>query len=108
VLLGIPVAVAVFLLVIFIIFLVIIVLEYRRNRLRFSAREQFEDEFVADAEEVAETYMRLLESVTYNKNEFKYSDCSICLREFDEAERLQRIPNCEHVFHEECLRKWFL
>lgn len=88
VILGIPIAVSAFLLIIFFVFLVIIVMEYRRNRLRFS-QAQFEDElYVADAQEVAETYMRLLEAVTYNKADFKYNDCSICLREFEEQEGL--------------------
>lgn len=50
--------------------------------------EHFEDDDQAYAEEVAETYMRLLEPVVYDKNEFKYMDCSICLREFDEGETL--------------------
>ena len=51
--------------------------------------------------------MRLLEDLYFDKQECKYPDCSICLREFEHGESLKRIPNCAHVFHEACLRKWF-
>ena len=37
----------------------------------------------------------------------KYHDCAICLKEFDDGEYLQKIPNCDHLFHEDCLRNWF-
>ena len=37
----------------------------------------------------------------------KYNECVICLKEFESGEYLQKIPNCDHVFHEACLRKWF-
>jgi len=43
--------------------------------------------------------------------ESKYNDCSICLKEFDSdsvTAHLMQIPNCEHIFHEACLRRWFL
>lgn len=86
--LGIPIAVAAFFLIILVIFVGILFFEYRRNRMGRNRGEQFEDDDQAYAEEVAETYMRLLEPVVYDKNEFKYMDCSICLREFDEGETL--------------------
>jgi hypothetical protein len=107
VLLGVPIIVATFFLIILVIFIVIILFEYRRNRWRFQ-NQRFEDDNNAYAEEVAETYMRLLEPISFNKSTSKYPDCSICLREFEDGEQLQRIPNCSHVFHEACLRKWFV
>jgi|LauGreDrversion4_2_1035121.scaffolds.fasta_scaffold196976_1 hypothetical protein len=105
ILIGIPIAIAALFLLILIIVLCLFVYEFRQNRLR---RERFEDLDGAYAEEIAETYMRLLEPVTYDKNTFKYMDCSICLREFDDGEQLQRIPNCSHIFHDQCLRNWFV
>lgn len=109
VLLGVPIVIAAFFLIILLIFICILLFEYRRNRLRYGSRgDRFEDEEHAYAEEVAETYMRLLEPVQYDKNICKYYDCSICLKEFEENEQLQRIPNCSHIFHEACLRKWFV
>ena len=80
------------------------------NRWNFGRgnRERFEDEDQDYAEEVADTYMRLLEPVTFNENS-KYLDCSICLKEFSNSDiKLMKIPNCEHVFHEACLKTWFL
>lgn len=52
--------------------------------------------------------MRLLEPVYYFRANAKHFDCSICLREFEQGEPLQRVPNCGHMFHEACLRKWFV
>jgi hypothetical protein len=52
--------------------------------------------------------MRYLVTVALDENS-KYLDCSICLKEFEIGDnKLKKIPNCEHVFHEACLRKWFL
>jgi hypothetical protein len=107
VLLGVPAVVATFFLIILVIFIGILLVMFRRNRQR-NQSQRFEDDGEALAEEVAETYMRLLEPVVFNKATFKYPDCSICLREFEEGEALKRIPNCQHVFHEACLRKWFV
>ena len=59
-------------------------------------------------EEIADTYMKMLEEITYSKDKYgKYIECVICLKEFDELEKLFQIPNCRHIFHEHCLRKWF-
>ena len=57
-----------------------------------------------------ETYMNMLLKYKFNPEESKYFDCSICLKSFDEtpSEEIMQIPNCEHVFHEACLRRWFL
>jgi hypothetical protein len=107
VLLGMPIFCTALFLVILAIVTIVVLVSLRRSN-RFRGGERFEDDGSAYAEEVAETYMRLLEGVMYEKANFKYFDCSICLREFEEGEQLQRIPNCEHVFHEACLRKWFV
>ena len=54
--------------------------------------------------------MTLLHTYVYDPDKSKYNDCSICLKEFEQTpmEPLMQIPNCEHVFHEQCLRSWFL
>ena len=88
-LLGMPLLMAAFFLVILVIFTVIVLVTIRRQRMNgFRGGERFEDDNGAYAEEVAETYMRLLESVKYDKATFKFFDCSICLREFEEGETL--------------------
>lgn len=111
-LLGIPIFIAGFFTVLlFIFFGFLIYSRFWQNRGQFGRNgeiQRFEDEDQAYAEEVAETYMRLLEPVVFSENS-KYLDCSICLKEFEKNEgKLMKIPNCEHVFHEACLKKWFL
>lgn len=38
--------------------------------------------------------------------EGSYTDCAVCLNEFQEDEKLRIIPNCGHVFHIDCLDIW--
>ncbi|CAA3010627.1 RING-H2 finger ATL16-like [Olea europaea subsp. europaea] len=38
--------------------------------------------------------------------EGSYTDCVVCLNEFQEDEKLRIIPNCGHVFHIDCLDIW--
>ncbi|CAI9778848.1 unnamed protein product [Fraxinus pennsylvanica] len=38
--------------------------------------------------------------------EGSYTDCTVCLNEFQEDEKLRIIPNCGHVFHIDCLDIW--
>jgi hypothetical protein len=54
--------------------------------------------------------MKMLLRYKFSPEESKYFDCSICLKSFEETpgEDIMQIPNCEHVFHEACLRRWFL
>ncbi|KAG4995727.1 hypothetical protein AAZX31_10G007500 [Glycine max] len=34
------------------------------------------------------------------------SECSVCLSEFEQDEKLRVIPNCSHVFHIDCIDVW--
>lgn len=34
------------------------------------------------------------------------SDCSVCLSEFQEDERLRLLPKCSHAFHLQCIDTW--
>jgi hypothetical protein len=63
VLIGIPIAIASLFMVVLLIVLCLFIYEYRQNRMR---RERFEDMDGDFGEEIAETYMRLLEPVTYD------------------------------------------
>ncbi|GAV63196.1 zf-RING_2 domain-containing protein [Cephalotus follicularis] len=33
-------------------------------------------------------------------------ECAVCLTEFEDDETLRLIPNCDHVFHPECIDEW--
>lgn len=35
-----------------------------------------------------------------------FSECAVCLNEFQEYEKLRKIPNCSHVFHIDCIDVW--
>ena len=37
-----------------------------------------------------------------------YSGCPICLKEFEEGEDCQVIPECNHVFHCPCIEEWLM
>jgi hypothetical protein len=39
-------------------------------------------------EEIAETYMRMLVEIQFHKDLSKYFECVICLKEFEESERV--------------------
>lgn len=34
------------------------------------------------------------------------SECSICLGNFEEEEKVKVLPECQHAYHSECVDKW--
>ena len=66
ILLAIPIVVAVFFVILMVVLIIVLIVEFRRNRSRFRYNPDDELGLQVNAEEVAETYMRLLEHVTYN------------------------------------------
>ncbi|XP_015081735.1 RING-H2 finger protein ATL40-like [Solanum pennellii] len=34
-------------------------------------------------------------------------ECTVCLSALEDGERVRNLPNCKHVFHAECIDKWF-
>lgn len=38
--------------------------------------------------------------------ERSFGECAVCLNEFQETEKLRKIPNCCHVFHVDCIDVW--
>lgn len=42
-----------------------------------------------------------------NVNEFGATECVICIEQFRNEERLRKLSTCKHLFHPECIIKWF-
>ena len=47
-----------------------------------------------------------LPGVPFRKNFVNESECGICRDEFKEGETI-KVLKCNHLFHRECLEKWF-
>ncbi|PHU04054.1 putative dolichyl-diphosphooligosaccharide--protein glycosyltransferase subunit 3 [Capsicum chinense] len=43
----------------------------------------------------------------YKKSEQHTIECSICLSTIEDGELVRILPNCMHIFHVECIDKWF-
>ncbi|KAI3453685.1 hypothetical protein Pfo_010348 [Paulownia fortunei] len=37
---------------------------------------------------------------------FRFTDCHICLEEFEHGERILMLPACGHAYHKECILRW--
>ncbi|PNS91789.1 hypothetical protein POPTR_019G130100v4 [Populus trichocarpa] len=47
--------------------------------------------------------------VTYEPGlNIQVTDCTICLGEFSEGEKVRVLPKCSHGFHVKCIDKWLL
>uniref|UniRef100_A0A6N2KYP5 RING-type E3 ubiquitin transferase n=1 Tax=Salix viminalis TaxID=40686 RepID=A0A6N2KYP5_SALVM len=56
---------------------------------------------------VIETFPTLVYSVVKGLKIGKGAlECAVCLNEFEEDEKLRLIPNCDHVFHPDCIGAW--
>mgnify|MGYP000967653321 FL=1 len=51
------------------------------------------------------TMMNMLEFEQCKPNEYKQTECCICLEEFKESEKLTELI-CKHLFHAECFESW--
>lgn len=47
-----------------------------------------------------------LKTIKFTKKNEEEVTCPICLEEFNEDESVIELP-CKHVFHKECIKKWF-
>jgi hypothetical protein len=49
-----------------------------------------------------------LESVVFStiKETAKSLSCAICMCDYEDDETVLKLPNCEHLFHKECIGKW--
>ncbi|XP_004502459.1 uncharacterized protein [Cicer arietinum] len=54
-------------------------------------------------------YIKFIEeknpTIRYNKKLKSHVECSVCLSEFEEGEKVRSLK-CKHTFHKDCLDKW--
>ncbi|XP_043718465.1 E3 ubiquitin-protein ligase Os04g0590900-like [Telopea speciosissima] len=55
-----------------------------------------------------ETLIKSITVCKYNKGDgfVEETDCSVCLNEFQEDERVRLLPKCSHAFHLTCIDTW--
>ncbi|GLT61840.1 hypothetical protein SLA2020_345170 [Shorea laevis] len=111
-----------FLLVSYYIFVIKCCLNWHRidllRRFSLSRRRRHEDPLIWNAPAVErrgldESVIRSIPIVQFKKSdngkdfgERSFCECAVCLNEFQEEEKLRRIPNCGHVFHIDCIDVW--
>lgn len=59
---------------------------------------------------VCQAYLDHLVSINEVKEEdiIEYTECPICIEEFQLGETATRLPKCSHIFHDTCIKAWFL
>ena len=113
VLAGIPIGIASFFLVLVCVALFFVCLElrgmHRFQRFDDAEAEVNEAERQREKKEKVEMCMQKLEKIEYSgAGDGKQSECAICLKEFEKGEQVDRIPTCKHIFHDQCVKDWFL
>ncbi|TKY53708.1 RING-H2 finger protein ATL1 [Spatholobus suberectus] len=88
------------------------------HRRPFSLSRHGEDPSVAystasEPRGLEESVIKLIPVIHYNPEEGdrdfgerSFSECAVCLSEFQHDEKLRVIPNCSHVFHIDCIDVW--
>lgn len=61
--------------------------------------------------ELVQKYEAIIPTITYQKgdkyvDEFDSIDCTICMEEFRDGERLRKLTTCGHLFHPSCILRW--
>ncbi|KAK6934980.1 Zinc finger, RING-type [Dillenia turbinata] len=88
----------------------------RRRRDHHEADDQIEDYHNPSLHEpwhvvgngLDETVIKSITVCKYKRNEglVDVTECSVCLREFQEDESLRLLPKCSHAFHVPCIDTW--
>lgn len=62
----------------------------------------------AHSEGLEENLIKSIRVYKYKRSEgfVEGTDCSVCLSEFEESERLRLLPKCNHAFHVRCIDTW--
>ncbi|PKU66706.1 RING-H2 finger protein ATL16-like [Dendrobium catenatum] len=63
---------------------------------------------IMDAHGLEEGAIQSIPNFRYQRGRVQCSfhECSVCLNEFQEEERIRMLPNCFHVFHIDCIDTW--
>ncbi|XP_020600344.1 RING-H2 finger protein ATL16-like [Phalaenopsis equestris] len=63
---------------------------------------------ILDVNGLQECEIQSIPNFRYKRSRFQCSfyECSVCLNEFREEERIRMLPNCFHVFHIDCIDTW--
>jgi len=51
--------------------------------------------------------IKSLHSRVSHESEVWATDCAVCLTEFEKEEEIRELP-CDHIFHDPCIRDWFM
>mmetsp|Transcript_41828 Transcript_41828/g.75943 ORF Transcript_41828/g.75943 Transcript_41828/m.75943 type:complete len:450 (+) Transcript_41828:102-1451(+) len=79
---------------------------FRDRRPTFA--ELLEVQFMSNAVQRASHVMQMQQVVPYCVEDFQeHPECCICSRSFDDEEEIRRTL-CGHVFHSDCLQRWFV
>lgn len=116
-LLIVPYLCAFFLLILVAVALSLVYLEHRRarQRVRFYDENPYGQEQADELDpetivQIAENYVNMLDAITYSSEvaaHFEQELCPVCHLGYEKSEKLRKVPQCGHLFHEECIRKWF-
>ncbi|GLJ38566.1 hypothetical protein SUGI_0786340 [Cryptomeria japonica] len=86
----------------------------RRRRSRISRGRRFslrggDEHFCSPAtQNLCREVVDALPVFVYKPEYFKDGlSCAVCLSEFEENEKARLLPNCNHIFHVECVNMWF-
>ncbi|OQU99182.1 Ring finger domain-containing protein [Cladophialophora immunda] len=86
-----------------------------RSRIAISKTKEEQKKFVFKSLPVSTTWgdvlkMREAASSSHQQNctPIVQGDdvCAVCLEELEDADIVQRLPHCHHVFHRECCERW--
>ncbi|XP_038895792.1 E3 ubiquitin-protein ligase ATL41-like [Benincasa hispida] len=62
----------------------------------------------SDRKKLLETLKIEVPDFDYGKDDEGEKECVICLREIEEGEKCRRMSMCDHVFHRDCIDRWFM
>jgi hypothetical protein len=51
--------------------------------------------------------IKTMHSRVSHESEEWATDCAVCLTEFENEEQIRELP-CDHIFHDSCIRDWFM